>query len=115
MDDWVKCIDNGDQVNMIYTDFEKAFDKVPYKRLLSKARSYGLPEKLVLWIEAFLCNRVQRVKINGILSESKPVLSGIPQGSVLGPILFIIFINDLPDICKYMCQMYLFADDAKIV
>ena len=102
MNDWVNCIDNGDQVDIICTDLEKAFDKVPHRRLLGKLRYFELRDKLIKWIEGFLCNRIQRVKINGILSKPKPVLSGIPQGSVLGPILFIIFINDLPDVCKYL-------------
>jgi len=67
-----------------------------------------------LWIKSFLCSRVQRVKINGCLSDSKPVLSGIPQGSVLGPVLFVIFISDLPVECLDLCKSFLFADDAKL-
>ena len=61
-----------------------------------------------------MCSRVQRVKINGCLSDSKPVLSGIPQGSVLGPVLFVIFINDMPLVCNNLCESFLFADDAKL-
>ena len=69
---------------------------------------------MVRWIEAFLTNRTQKVKINGVHSNIKPVLSGIPQGSVLGPILFAIFINDLPEVTNNLSNMYLFADDAKM-
>ena len=114
IDDWLINLENGNQVDVVYTDFEKAFDKVPHQRLLSKLKYYGVDEQLILWVEAFLCFRTQRVKINGILSESKSVLSGIPQGTVLGPLLFIIFINDLPDVCNALSKIFLFADDAKL-
>ena len=99
---------------LYYTDFEKAFDKVPQKRLLSKLVSYKVDEKLIAWIEAFLCHRTQQVKINGVFSKSQNVLSGIPQGTVLGPLLFIIFINDLPEVCINFSKIFLFADDAKL-
>ena len=113
IDDWLVNLENGNQIDVIYTDFEKAFDKVPHKRLLRKLTSYRVDKKLIAWIEAFLCNRMQQVKINGVLSEPKSVLSGIPQGTVLGPLLFIIFINDLPEVCSNLSKIFLFADDAK--
>jgi len=114
VDDWVKSLDEGGQVDVIYTDFEKAFDKVPHKRLISKQYAYGLNDLLIDWIKAFLSAGSQRVKINGEISASKSVLSGIPQGNVLGPLLFVIFINDLPLSRGNLSSMFLFADDAKL-
>jgi len=103
-DEWTECLD------VKYADFEKAFDKVgPYHKLLiRKLRYYKVYESLILWIESLLCrsNRKQRVKINGFYSDRADVLSGIPQGTILGPILFIIYINYLPDVCKQFINVY---------
>ena len=88
LDDWTLTLDLGIQIDVIYTDFEKAFDKVPHQRLISKLQSYGLSIDLIKWIKNFLCNRVQRVAVNDSYSRWFTVLSGISQGSILGPILF---------------------------
>ena len=96
----------------IYLDFSKAFDRVPHNRLLSKVYNCGIRGDLFGWISNFLSNRIQRVVVNGKFSEWNNVTSGIPQGSVLGPLLFTIFINDIPaniDSC-----IKIFADDTKI-
>jgi len=114
MEEWTAALENGGQINTIYADFEKAFDKVPHHLLLKKLQSYNLNVNVIQWIRSFLCYRKQRVKINGCYSEWTDVISGIPQGTILGPILFIIYVNDLPEICEQFVRIYLFADDAKL-
>ena len=112
MEDVTEALDQGCEVDIIYLDFCKSFDKVPHKRLLEKLKGYGIRDNILMWIQDFLSNRKQRVSINGRNSEWRNVTSGIPQGSVLGPILFLIYINDLPSVVR--CLIKLFADDAKL-
>ena len=112
LEDWTDILDHGGEIDVIYMDFMKAFDKVPHRRLISKLRSYGINDQITKWVEHYLNNRKQRVIVNGNSSEDHPVLSGIPQGSVLGPILFVIYINDLPNYT--ISNTFLFADDTKI-
>ena len=114
LDTWTAKLEEGGCENVIYTDFEKAFDKVPHERLLSKLRSYGISEDIIAWIKKCLCCRKHRFKIKGKFSKWFKVLSDIPQGSVLGPLLFIIYINDLAEACEGHASTFLFADDAKI-
>ena len=102
----------GENIDTIYLDFAKAFDTVPHQRLLMKLRGYGIEGRILTRIEAFLTDRRQRVVVNDSRSSWADVTSGIPQGSVLGPMLFIIYINDMPT--SVLSSIYLFADDAKV-
>ena len=103
----------GCQVDSIYLDFSKAFDSIVHSKLLLKLEKYGITGRLFLWLSAFLADRIQSVRVGYSYSDWTPVLSGISQGSVLGSILFIIYINDLSAGCPDLESLYLFADDAK--
>ena len=98
------------QVDVILLDFAKAFDKVPYQRLLHKLDYYGMRNSTLRWIESFLSHRKQSVLLDGTRSTEADVLSGVLQGTVLGPLLFLAFINDLPEMTKHS-DARLFADD----
>ena len=112
LEDWTKAIKNHSYTDVIYLDFSKAFDTVPHKRLILKLQAYGVHGNLLSWLTNFLSDRFQRVCLNGSCSGWKPVTSGVPQGSVLGPLLFVIYINDLSS-CVSSC-LFKFADDAKL-
>ena len=103
---------HGIPLDVLFLDYQKAFDTVPHQRLLLQAESFGIRGKVLNWIKAFLSNRRQRVRVNDSTSSWKPVISGIPQGSILGPILFILYVNDIPSQLQSIISMY--ADDTKL-
>ncbi|XP_012557189.2 uncharacterized protein LOC105844759 [Hydra vulgaris] len=103
----------GHIVDIIFTDFAKAFDTVPHKRLLHKIQAYGIRGQLFHWISAWLSERKQRVVIGEQTSEWKRVASGVPQGSVFRPLLFVLFVNDYPDGIINYTKLY--AYDSKII
>ena len=111
---WLTSLDSGNSTDVLYIDFAKAFDSVSHSKLLHKLKSYNILGKLHNWIAAWLTGRSQSVKIQNIFSSFKSVLSGILQGSVLGPLLFLVFINDLCDLIPPEAHPTFFADDLKL-
>ena len=107
-----KWVNDGSPVDVIYLDFQKAFDKVPHQRLIFKLKSHGMGNSIINWIEQWLTDRRQMVVVDGEVSSWKSVLSGVPQGSVLGPILCLVYINDLEE--GVTGNILKFADDTKL-
>ena len=110
--EWSKILDTHGQVDIIFLDLAKAFDSVPHERLLLKASYYGIRGKLHTWLRCFLTERKQRVVVNGTSSDWSAVSSGVPQGTVLGQVLFLLYINDLPN--SISSTVKLFADDSVV-
>jgi len=114
VNDWTIELNLRHSIDVAYIDFQKAFDSVVGSKLGHKLSSYGISGSLLNWLSAFLSNRVQAVKVNNKVSEYIPVRSGVPQGSVLGPVLFLLYVNDLVDLFGPGLTAKLFADDVKI-
>ena len=111
LEEWTKAYDDSCQTDVIYLDIKKAFDSIPHNRLLLKLQKCGFEGNILNWVKDFLQHRRQRVCIEDVLSAWQPISSGVPQGSVLGPILFIIYMNNLPNGIQSMCRI--FADDTE--
>ena len=109
---WHQALDEGHATDVIFLDFAKAFDTVPHKRLLHKLNRYGINGRMLKWLESFLTGREQRVVLDGTPSAWTSVASGVPQGTVLGPTLFLLYVADIPHVVKSFLEM--FADDTKI-
>jgi ribonuclease P/MRP protein subunit RPP40 len=113
MDEITTRLDRGEKVEVCYLDFRKAFDVVNHRLLLMKLNWYGIPSGLQNWIREFLVGRSFLVEVNGAKSRYEVASSGVPQGSVLGPLLFLLYINDLATVLH--CPHFMFADDVKIL
>jgi hypothetical protein len=113
LDTLTKITDKGKAADVFYLDFSKAFDKVPRERLLTKMEAKGITGKLLMWVRAWLENRTQRVVVGGSESSESKVESGVPQGTLLGPPLFTIYIDDLDEMARLVELIIKFADDTK--
>ena len=111
--DWSVNIDNGHINGVVFIDLKKAFDTIDHQILLRKLKIYGIDQRSLTWFHSYLTNRTQKCRINGQLSNSVPVACGVPQGSNLGPLLFLVYINDLPN-CLNHTVPRMFADDTSI-
>ena len=114
LDSVLEILENDENADIIYLDLAKAFDKVNHKILLNKLDKMKVSGKVLTWIEKFLVNRTQQVVVNGIKSKPAHVLSGVPQGTVLGPALFIVYMNNITEFIKTVI-IKLFADDSKLI
>lgn len=112
LEDWNRSIDEGTPVDAIYLDFKKAFDSVAHKRLIITLETIGIRGKLLAWIQDFLSGRLQRVVLEGVASEWTQVASGVPQGSILGPTLFVAAVHSIPEVVESSVAIY--ADDTKL-
>ena len=113
MDFIYKELEQGNDICAVFLDMSKAFDTVYHKGLLHKLKQFGIDGNLLLWFESYLTGRRQRVVIRGKHSSWKNIMAGVPQGSILGPLLFLIYVNDLPD--RLLSELFLYADDSSLL
>ena len=109
VNDFAECLNKGGQCNILTLDFSKTFDKIPYACLYHKLSHYGIRGPILSWLQAVLGNRSQYVVVDNMKSHATPVLLGVPQGTVLAPLLFLMYINDLPTCVRNKVRLY--ADD----
>ena len=114
VDNIIQALDSGEVAVGVFLDFSKAFDTVNHKILLSKLYHYGIRENAYTWLTSYLSNRTQYVSYNGSKSTERIITCGVPQGSILGPLLFLIYINDLTKVCHF-AKPFLFADDTNLL
>ena len=113
INDWTTAIDKNIPIDVLYLDIAKAFDSVPLEKLMLKLEKVGIGGSVFAWMKSFMCDRLHCVRVNGVKSSFEPVLSGIAQGSIMGPILFILYVNGVFEL-HLTINIKLFADDAKL-
>jgi len=114
LNDWTLAINNKQSITVAYVDYSKAFDVVCHSNLIYKLQHYGITDDLLKWISSFVSGRTQRTKIGSAISDIVSLSSGVVQGSWIGPLLFILYINDVVGVIGKDCQCKLYADDLKI-
>ena len=107
------ALDKGLETDVVYLDFSKAFDSVDHGKLVLKLKQHGVEGNLLSWLANYLSDRKQRTVVSGALSKPLPVISGVPQGSLLGPLLFVVYTNDIQATAASSCSILIFADDTK--
>ena len=122
IDNIIQCVNKKTPITTIFFEMSRAFDCVSHKIILRKCEAYGIRGPALLWITSYLHNRMQRVDISNVNANNEEVVVqsqanfnhvGVPHGSILGPLLFLLYVNDLPSITKYQCILY--ADDVSVV
>ena len=115
LNEWTLCLQNKEQVDIVYIDFSKAFDVVIHDKLFTRLYSYGIRGELLAWLKCLYTGRTHCTKVGDVLSEEADMISGVIQGSVIGPMMFLVFINELTEILdSFGINVKFFADDAKL-